>query len=202
MKLRRNLPQYVFLVFIVVCCILFSFTIAHSKKCKHRKIPYSTSDYSEYKKEYAAFFDSIATNRFDKCICCKMPSLFNSKIKYDEYTSITIEPLFVNLQNCDGIYAQRVYGKYSALYSNGKIPHSLFVIKNNDFIKLNDLDSIQIKNVLTTLAVFTEIYTQAELDSIYEIVKYGTLWTYESEIAPYNVKDKGKVIYDAFNEKL
>ncbi|MCU0350734.1 MAG: hypothetical protein MUF43_07890 [Flavobacterium sp.] len=189
------------LIFIIVCGNLLSFKFANSGKCKHRKIPYFTPNYSEYKKEYASFFDSIATNRFNECICGKMPQTFNSQIKYDKYTSVLIEPLFINFQDCNGIYSQRAFGRLSPLYSNGKYPHYLFAVIDTEFIDMTDLDSLKIKNILTKRNEISKLYSSAELDSIFELVKHGQIWTIASELAPYYVKDNGKLIYNAWDEK-
>lgn len=179
---------------------MFSFDSSESHKCKHRKIPYSIPDYSEYKSEYASLFDSVAWNRFNSCICGKMPRSFNSQIRYDKYTSVLIEPVFVNFKSCDGIYSQRVFGRLSPLYRNRMYPHDFFIIKGKEFIDIINLDSLKISSILYDGNEFKDLFTGQELDSISNIIKYGRLWVYESELAPILIKDYDKVLYNDLNE--
>lgn len=164
-----------------------------SKGCKSGRAIYATSAYREYKKAHAQLFDSVAKDRVKECLCGKYRRYF----KRNKYSRSVIEPLYINMQNCTGVYATRYFHYNNPLYANGH-PHYVFLIDGKKYRRVPE-DTLKLKKILFSAnSNFAKIYSKSELEVIYQDIKYGRIWTkYASILSPCSIKDKGKIIYNS-----
>lgn len=166
------------------------------KGCKSGRIIYATDDYGEYKKAYAQMFDSVAKGRVAQCLCGK----FKRHFRTDRYSVMVIEPLYVSLQHCTGVYAKRFFFHNHPHFRDGH-PHDVFLIDGNRYREVPE-DTLKLRKLLLhPTSNFAKVYSKEVLEGIYRDIKYGRIWTKGASIlGPYHIKNNGITIYNAYKE--
>lgn len=187
------------IIFTLTTCRTFKFSFTpDSNECKSKDSLYVVPYYSDYKKRYARLFRKVAKDRVSKCLCGKFDNKFGS---YKGYANKVIEPMYVNMQNCTGVYASTLNRSNPYLnaprYVNGIHPHFIFLIDEGK-LKTVPEDTVQLKKLLFhPTSNFAKIYSKEELNDIYKDIKSGRTGTkYITILAPCNIKDKGRTIYN------
>ena len=161
-------------------------------------------DYFEYKE--CVVKDSLILNQyvkenFQNCFCSNTIKNINKNYKTyrkNRQVAITIEPLYVDNDNCTGLYGQRVYyvNGLNPRYFDG-FPHKLFLISQGEFINLTNLDTLEIKSILYEQdAHFSKVFPKETLDDIYYLAKRKTWWTFSIIRAPKMIIKNEEIIYD------
>ncbi|MFL2571191.1 MAG: hypothetical protein ACJ0QL_04870 [Parvicellaceae bacterium] len=144
---------------LVLLSIFFGFkSKSKERTCKKGEYSYSIATYGDeifMDKKYRLLFDSILQEPLYKYFCeNEIKGLPGSDQKESKTTkSIAIEPLFIDLNNKDGLYGYRswnVNGKNPRYYCG--FHHYLFVISNNKYYPLKEDSTENIELVKSRLS--------------------------------------------------
>jgi len=189
---------------ISILAVLISSFCLRDKECVKGDIEYSVASYADepfLKPQYQKTFDSIFQKKLVTYFCNReiknIPTIDkNRKGSAIPSLSIIIEPLFVDLDNFDGIYGQRIY----SLKPKSRNPrftcgyfHYLFIISNNEFIELTS-DSTKNETLIRTH--LKDGFSEDELLKMTTYYKHGTICDSYTFLPPDYIKNDSVIIFN------
>ncbi len=173
------------------------------EKKKVRPISYSVVNYKNdfFKEEYIKKFNSLLGEKvltyFQSDKINDLPKTIYSP--YDQTHSI--EPLFINLENFNGVYTKMIWGNPRSITYNchgvrGHF-HYAFIIANDSYFDLSR-DTTVNENLIRTL--LNTDFTLPEIDSIVTIFKYGDLCDSYTHFPPLLIKEGDEILYNAYSD--
>ena len=213
------MKYYIFLIMLVfIACkatqsINNATVVTEDEDCIKQGVYYSMSDY-EYtflKEEYKKLLDSLLVEPVTNYFCStniqglrtvkakKTRDFFTGK-KIDYWESHSLAPLFINLENFDGIYSYRVYqaGMPSIRYFGGNF-HDLFLLADDTYYRLTN-DSTE--NARLIEENLTNSFDVREICMMQQFYPSSSIKDYAISMPAYFIRRDDEVLFDAFPEEF
>lgn len=188
--------------------------VTEDKDCIKQGVYYSMSNY-EYtllNEKYKKLFDSLlvepVANYFCETNIKGLPTVKTNKKTRDFFTgkkipywmSHSLAPLFINLENFDGVYSYRVYqsGIPSVRYMGGNY-HELFLLADSTYYRLTT-DSLA--NVELIEEHLTNSFDTREICMMKQFYTSSSVQDYAISLPAYFIRKDDEVLFDAFPEEL
>ena len=190
-------------------------TVVNKEKgsCEKQGVYYNTSKYkyASIKEKYEVLFDSLLGKPVIEYFCntniqglptvkIKKTRDFFTKEKIDYWEVHSLAPLFINLDNFDGVYSFRTYrsGMPSMRFFGGNF-HNLFLLADDTYYRLT---SDSITNIELIEEHLTTSFDVREICMMKKFYTSNSIQDYSTVLPAYFIRKDKEVLFDAFPEEF